>query len=142
MASPKDLREFCVIGTPRPPNSNDWLYKVWGKAWIEGDIGITSRPVVRDESAISLDPPLPSSCWVMQKFEQHEFTPFWVSDVYVRDSFVPLARLIIALRSCKFHGNGDLHKPLHWVQGSMAKCCYSIGILRKWYDHCCLCSSV
>lgn len=63
---------------------------------MEGDIGISSRPVERDESPISLDPPLPSSFWMMEQFDQHEFAPFQISDVYVRDSFVPLARSIIA----------------------------------------------
>jgi hypothetical protein len=95
MPSPKDLSDFCSMGTPSPPN--EWSYKLWEGAWDRGNIGITGHPVLRDsnESRISLD--LPPTCWVMEEYHPDEFHHLGLSHIYVRESFVRLARLIIAL---------------------------------------------
>ncbi|OAX38068.1 hypothetical protein K503DRAFT_819072 [Rhizopogon vinicolor AM-OR11-026] len=92
--TPGDLKNFCSMGTPCP--TDVWVYKLWEKFWLEGDIGITSHPVVRDESPISLNPPIPPSCWVMNTCHSDEFALFRVSRVLVRESFVRLACIIIA----------------------------------------------
>ncbi|OJA08888.1 hypothetical protein AZE42_12719 [Rhizopogon vesiculosus] len=92
--TPDDLKNFCSMGTPCPTDA--WVYKLWEKSWLEGDIGITSHPVVRDEFPIRLNPPVPSSGWVMNTCHSDEFALFRVSCVLVRESFVRLARIIIA----------------------------------------------
>ncbi|OAX43112.1 hypothetical protein K503DRAFT_862489 [Rhizopogon vinicolor AM-OR11-026] len=92
--TPDDLEDFASMGTPCPTDA--WVYKLWEKSWLEGDISITFNPVVRDESPISLDPPIPSSCWVMNACHPDEFALFQVSSALVRESFVRLAHFIIA----------------------------------------------
>ncbi|OJA09320.1 hypothetical protein AZE42_07477 [Rhizopogon vesiculosus] len=77
--TPDDLEDFASLGTPC--HTDAWAYKLWEKSWLEGSIGITSHPVVRDESPISLDPPIPSSCWVMNACHSDEFALFRVSHV-------------------------------------------------------------